>query len=69
LNGQNLDGRRIRLDAATQKNNQNQERTGGYPREDGNFGGNKGGSVNLSQNDKNAKKGAIGDFLGKKTML
>lgn len=72
LNGGYLDGRSIRLDAASQR-----DRPQG-----GSFGGNQGGyggqggyganrnpgnsTVVLSQDDKNAKKGAIGTFQGKK---
>jgi len=76
-----LDGRSIRLDAATQRDRTNQGGAGGNFRQgggnfggQGGFGGNRGGprpnsAVNLSQDDKNAKKGAISGYAGKKIML
>ena len=49
---------------------------GGGGNRQGGFGGGRGNSrnpgnseVNLSQDDKNAKKGSIGTFAGKKMML
>jgi len=71
LNGGNLDGRTIRIDNASQK-----DRPAGGNR--GGFGGNQGfgsrgeprnhnnSTVILSEDDRNAKKGAIGAFKGKK---
>ena len=71
LNSGYLDGRQIRLDSAAER-----------PPRDGNFGGGQGGfggrgaprnpgnsRVDLSQDDKLAKKGAIGTFQGKKMAL
>jgi RNA recognition motif-containing protein len=70
LNGTYLDGRQIRLDSAAQKNKTNQGGFGGNVRQQGdNRGGQKGSSVNLSQEDKNAKKGSIAQFTGKKILL
>ena len=75
MNGGNLDGRTIRLDKATQRD----KPQGGFGGGQGGYGGNQGGfsrggpprnpgnsTVNLSQDDKNAKKGSIGNFAGKK---
>lgn len=78
LNGQYLDGRQIRLDSAAQRDRpQNGGGFGGNRQ--GGFGGgfNRGGNtgnrgnsaVELSQNDRNAKKGAIAGFAGKKIEL
>lgn len=71
MNGAYLDGRQIRLDSATQRDRTNQGGgnrqggAGGPPR-----GGNQGNSsVFLSQDDKNAKKGAIAGYQGKKVLL
>jgi len=72
LNNGNLDGRQIRLDNAAQRD----KPQGGFGGGQGGFGGRGGprnagnSSVNLSQDDKNAKKGNIStSFLGKKTNL
>lgn len=63
-----LDGRQIRLDSAAQRDRPQ----GGFG--GGSFGGGFGGAprgaprssnVNLSQDDKNAKKGSITQFQGK----
>lgn len=69
LNGVELDGRRIKLDGATQRdrpnNNFGGRQEGGYNRN--NNSRNPGNSsVVLNQDDKNAKKGSIGGFAGKK---
>lgn len=70
MNGANLDGRQIRLDSASQR-----ERPQGFQQREGGFGGrgaprNQGNStVVLTQDDKNAKKGSIGTFAGKKIAL
>lgn len=76
LNGGNLDGRNIRLDSAAQRDRpQGGERGGFGGGNRGSFGGrgaprNPGNStVSLSQDDKNAKKGSIGTFAGKKMAL
>lgn len=73
MNGSYLDGRAIRLDAASQRDRP-QGGFGGGAR--GGFGGGFGGQRNggnsavvLSQDDKNAKKGSIGTFAGKKIAL
>jgi len=72
LNGVNLDGRTIRIDNATQKDKPAGGNQGGFGGNQGGFGGrgaprNPGNStVILSEDDKNAKKGAIGAFQGKK---
>ena len=76
LNGVELDGRRIKLDGATQRDRPNNN-FGGRP--NNNFGGRQEGGFNrnnnrnpgnssvvLNQDDKNAKKGSIGGFAGKK---
>lgn len=75
LNGGELDGRSIRLDSASQRDRP-QGNFGGQGGFGGGFGGNRGGSRNpgnstvvLSQDDKNAKKGSIGTFAGKKMAL
>ena len=80
MNGCNLDGRYIRLDSAAQRDRP----AGGFGggQRGGFGGGQRGGSfgasnnrnqgnstVNLSEDDKNAKKGAIGSFAGKKISL
>lgn len=77
-----MDGRNIRLDSASQRDRpQNGGSKGGF--DGGNRGGFGGGSrggfgqsrnpgnstVILSEDDKNAKKGAIGVFQGKKIVL
>lgn len=79
MNGQYLDGRQIRLDSATQRDRTNAPSGGG--RQFGGFGGQGGqggfrggrndgnSAVNLSQDDRNAKKGAIAGFQGKKIAL
>jgi len=70
-----LDGRQIRLDSAAQRDKPaggfgggSRGGFGGGSR--GGFGGNSrnpgNATVNLSQDDMNAKKGAIGTFQGKK---
>lgn len=78
MNGSYLDGRAIRLDSASQRDRP-QGNFGGQ----GGFGGGQGGygaprgaprnngnsTVVLSQDDKNAKKGSIGTFAGKKISL
>lgn len=81
LNGGELDGRSIRLDSASQRDRPQggfggQGGYGGQGGFGGGFGGNRGGSRNpgnstvvLSQDDKNAKKGSIGTFAGKKMAL
>jgi len=76
-----LDGRQIRLDSAAQRDRPAGGFGGGSSRggfgggsSRGGFGGGFGGNsrnpgnstVNLSEDDKNAKKGAIGTFQGKK---
>jgi len=79
LNGGYLDGRQIRLDSAAQRERPaggfGGGNRGGFG---GGFGGSRGGfggnnsrnqgnsTVILSEDDKNAKKGAIGTFAGKK---
>lgn len=78
MNGQYLDGRQIRLDAASQRDRP-QGGSGGFGgaggygnRQGGGQGGFRnnnsrpGSSVALSQDDRNAKKGAISSFAGKK---
>lgn len=74
MNGGYLDGRQIRLDSAAQR----ERPAGGFGGNRGGFGGSRGGfggnnsrnqgnsTVILSEDDKNAKKGAIGTFAGKK---
>jgi hypothetical protein len=78
MNGGNLDGRNIRLDSATQRDRPQRGGFGGGSSFGGagGFGGNRGAPRNpgnstviLSEDDKNAKKGAIGTFLGKKVAL
>ncbi len=74
-----LDGRQIRLDASTQRDrpqgggfNRGGDRNGGGFNRGGDRGGfNRGGNsqVDLSQEDRNLKSGAIGTFQGKKVML
>jgi len=82
MNGGYLDGRQIRLDSAAQRERPaggfgggSRGGFGGGSR--GGFGGGFGGDRNnsrnpgnstviLSEDDKNAKKGAIGTFQGKK---
>lgn len=71
MNGGYLDGRAIRLDSASQRDRP-QGNFGGQ----GGFGGPRGAPRNngnstvvLSQDDKNAKKGSIGTFAGKKISL
>ena len=78
MNGGYLDGRQIRLDSAAQKERPaggfgggSRGGFGGGSR--GGFGGDRNNSRNpgnstviLSEDDKNAKKGAIGTFQGKK---
>jgi hypothetical protein len=80
MNGSYLDGRAIRLDSAAQRDRP--QNGGGFGGSRGGFGGgSRGGfgggfggnsrnpgnsTVDLSQDDKNAKKGAIGTFQGKK---
>lgn len=67
LNGQYLDGRQIRLDSAAQRDRPTGGFGGGNRQGGGGFNNNRGSSaVELSQNDKNAKKGAIAGFAGKK---
>lgn len=79
MNGQYLDGRTIKLDSATQRDRTNSGGQGGQGGR-GSFGGaggrgsygggnNRPGAVSLTQDDKNAKKGAISTFAGKKTQL
>lgn len=79
MNGARLDGRNIRLDSAAQR----ERPAGGFGGGNrGGFGGGRGGgfggnnsrnqvnsTVILSEDDKNAKKGAIGSFQGKKMAL
>lgn len=77
MNGGNLDGRNIRLDSAAQRDRpQGGERGGFGGGNRGSFGGGRGAprnpgnsTVSLSQDDKNAKKGSIGTFAGKKIAL
>lgn len=79
MNGGYLDGRQIRLDSAAQRERPaggfggNRGGFGGGSGFGGGFGGNRNNSRNqgnstviLSEDDKNAKKGAIGTFAGKK---
>lgn len=76
MSGSYLDGRAIRLDSASQRD---RPQGGSFGGNRGGFGGSQGGygaprnpgnsTVNLSQDDKNAKKGAIGTFQGKKIAL
>lgn len=82
MNGGYLDGRQIRLDSAAQRDRPAGGSRGGFGGGSGfgggrgGFGGgygdrnnsrNQGNStVILSEDDKNAKKGAIGTFAGKK---
>lgn len=60
-----LDGRQIRLDNASQRD----KPQGGFGGGAGGFGGQRGAprssNVNLTQDDKNAKKGSITQFQGK----
>jgi hypothetical protein len=73
LNGANLDGRNIRLDSASQRDRpqggfqQGGFQQGGFQRGGSRNPGNS--TVVLSQDDKNAKKGSIGSFAGKKILL
>jgi hypothetical protein len=73
LNGANLDGRNIRLDSASQRDRpqggfqQGGYQAGGFQRGGSRNPGNS--TVVLSQDDKNAKKGSIGSFAGKKVLL
>jgi hypothetical protein len=73
LNGANLDGRNIRLDSASQRDRpqggfqQGGFQQGGFQRGGSRNPGNS--TVVLSQDDKNAKKGSIGSFAGKKVLL
>ncbi len=77
MNGTMLDGRQIRLDASTQRDRpqgggfRGGDRNGGGGFRGGDRGGfNRGNSqVDLSQEDRNLKSGAIGTFQGKKVML
>lgn len=84
MNGGYLDGRSIRLDSAAQRDRpQNGGSRGGFGGGRGGSSGGRGGfggfgsqsrntgnsTVNLSEDDKNAKKGAIGTFQGKKMAL
>ena len=85
MNYAELDGRSVRLSGATQRDRPAGGNSGGRPqggnfsgRPQGGGGGRfQGGnnrnpgnsSVVLSQDDKNAKKGAIGGFAGKKITL
>ena len=78
MDGSFLDGLAIRLDSASQR-----DRPQGIFGGQGGFGGGQGGygaprgaprnngnsTVVLSQDDKNAKKGSIGTFAGKKISL
>lgn len=75
MNGGYLDGRQIRLDSAAQRERPAGGNRGGFGGSGfgGGFGGNRNNSRNqgnstviLSEDDKNAKKGAIGTFAGKK---
>lgn len=75
LNGASLDGRNIRLDSAAQRERP-QGGQGGYGGQGGQGGFNRGpprnpgnSVVNLNQDDKNARKGAIGTFQGKRVLL
>lgn len=71
MNGSWLDGRQIRLDSASQRDRTNQGGAGGN-RQGGFRGGDRNqgnSSVFLSQDDKNAKKGAIAGYQGKKIQL
>lgn len=85
-NGAYLDGRQIRLDAATPRDRPQGGNRGGFGGQQGGFGGQQGGfggqrggfggnrnqgnsAVNLSQDDKAAKKGGIVGFAGKKIQL
>ncbi len=73
MNGANLDGRNIRLDSASQRDRpqggfqQGGFQQGGFQRGGSRNPGNS--TVVLSQDDKNAKKGSIGSFAGKKILL
>lgn len=78
MNGGYLDGRAIRLDSASQRDRPqgNFGGQGGFGGGQGGFGGARGAprnngnsTVDLSQDDKNAKKGSIGTFAGKKISL
>lgn len=73
MNESELDGRRIRLDSASQRNKPsngfNQNNHGNNFNSSNNFNKGKNQSVMLSDNDKNAKKGSIGTFTGKKIIL
>lgn len=75
-----LDGRQIRLDSASERPNRTEGGQGGFGGQggyggQGGFGGNRGprnpgnSTVNLNLDDKNAKKGSIGTFQGKKMAL
>ena len=77
-----LDGRQIRLDSATQRDKPRGGSYGGgasygggssYGGGQGGFGGGRGAprssNVDLSMDDKNAKKGSMGTFQGKKFTL
>lgn len=69
-----LDGRQIRLDSASERPPRPEGGQGGYGGQGG-FGGNRAprnpgnSTVNLNLDDKNAKKGSIGTFQGKKMAL
>jgi len=74
LNNGMLDGRQIRLDSAAQRDRPQGGFGGGSGSFGGGFGGARGGpprstAVNLSQDDKNAKKGSIAQFQGKMVSL
>lgn len=76
LNGGNLDGRQIRLDSASERPKPEGGQGGFGGQRQGGFGGGRGAPrnqgnsyVDLSQDDKFAKKGAIGTFQGKKKTL
>lgn len=56
-----LDGRQIRLDTASQRDRPQ----GGFGGQGGARGPPRSTSVNLTQDDKNAKKGSIAQFQGK----
>lgn len=75
-----MDGRNIRLDSAAQRDRPAGGNRGSFGGNRGSFGGGSGfgggnrgaprnpgnSTVILSEDDKNAKKGAIGTFQGKK---
>ena len=83
MSGSELDGRRIRLDSASQRDRQNGNgggNRGNFGGNQGNFGGNRGnfggnrnsgpsGGVGLTQDDRNAKKGNMGTFAGQRKLL